>query len=152
MTNWDLRFLEIAATISGWSKDPSTQVGAVCVDKHRRIASTGYNGFPVGACDSQDRLENREVKYKYVLHAEENCILNARHNLNGCTMYITHPPCLLCCGRMRQAGIERVVWISPTPDFANRWDRLSTNDYLEELGIIWSEYNRDNILYIRPTY
>jgi dCMP deaminase len=43
---WDLRFLTLAKTVSTWSKDPSTKVGAVIVDKNRRVVSLGYNGFP----------------------------------------------------------------------------------------------------------
>ncbi|MCG8123835.1 MAG: cell division protein DedD, partial [Candidatus Thiodiazotropha taylori] len=32
MTKWDTRFLGLAAYISAWSKDPSSQVGAVITD------------------------------------------------------------------------------------------------------------------------
>ena len=40
---WDLRFLDMSQLISSWSKDPSTQVGAVIVDSNNRVESVGYN-------------------------------------------------------------------------------------------------------------
>ena len=32
LKKWDLRFLEMARNAAGWSKDPSTKVGAIIVD------------------------------------------------------------------------------------------------------------------------
>lgn len=46
MSKWDSRFMDLARLVAGWSKDPSTQVGAVIVDPDKRIVSTGFNGFP----------------------------------------------------------------------------------------------------------
>ena len=43
---WHKHFIEVAKLTSNLSKDPSTQVGAVVVDRDRRILATGYNGFP----------------------------------------------------------------------------------------------------------
>ena len=54
---WDLRFLELARHISDWSKDPSTKVGCVVVGPDREIRSTGFNGFPRGIKDDDDRLQ-----------------------------------------------------------------------------------------------
>jgi phosphotransferase system enzyme I (PtsP) len=70
MANWDVRFLELASHIAGWSKDPSTQVGCVVVGPDREIRSTGFNGFPRGIEDAVERLANREMKYPLVCHAE----------------------------------------------------------------------------------
>ena len=68
---WDLRFIELAKHISGWSKDPSTKVGCVVVGEDREIRSTGFNGFPRGIDDNPERLANRETKYPLICHAEE---------------------------------------------------------------------------------
>jgi dCMP deaminase len=43
---WDARFLDLARHVATWSRDPSTQTGAVIVRPNRTIASVGYNGFP----------------------------------------------------------------------------------------------------------
>lgn len=107
---WDLRFLDLAKLISGWSKDPSTKVGAVIVDGDNRVVSIGYNGFPIGIDDDDDRLNNRELKYKMIIHAECNALMFANTNLVGYTMY-TYPfmPCPKCASMIIQSGITRVV-------------------------------------------
>lgn len=46
--DWDEYFLNIAKTVAERSKDPSTKVGAVIIDKHRRPVSFGYNGLIQG--------------------------------------------------------------------------------------------------------
>jgi hypothetical protein len=48
---WDARFLELAKLVATWSKDPSTQVGAVIVDPHQRVISLGLHGFPQRIAD-----------------------------------------------------------------------------------------------------
>jgi dCMP deaminase len=117
---WHKRFLELAELVSTWSKDPSSKVGAVIVDKYNRIVSTGYNGFPVGVNDSKDRLDNRDVKYKMILHAEENAIMFAKQNLEGCSLYVTNlPPCSHCAALIIQSGIKNVY--TPQKDIPDRW-------------------------------
>ena len=59
---WDRRFLDLAAHIATWSKDPSTKVGCVVVGSDREIRSTGFNGFPRGISDDADRLQDRSKK------------------------------------------------------------------------------------------
>ena len=106
---WHKRFLEMAKLISTWSKDPSTQVGSVIVDKNRRIISTGYNGFAVGVHDDNERLENRELKYPLTLHAEENALSFARQDLKDCVLYVYGlPPCAHCASLIIQSGIKQV--------------------------------------------
>ena len=107
---WHKRFLEIAEFISTWSKDPSTKVGAVIADKDNRIVSTGYNGFPKSVKDTLERYKNRDVKYKIILHAEENAIAYAKRDLTDCTLYISGlPPCAHCASLIIQSGVKRVV-------------------------------------------
>jgi len=115
---WHRRFLYLAQHISTWSKDPSTQVGAVIADR-KRVVSVGYNGFPKGIRDDF-RLENRDRKYSMILHAEDNALMFANRNIEGCTLY-TYPffPCSKCAARYIQCGISKVVSIEgKTP---KRW-------------------------------
>lgn len=106
---WDLRFLELAKLIGSWSKDPSTQVGAVIVDENKRIISVGYNGFPQGVNDDE-RLNDRNTKYNIIVHGEINAILFANKSVRGCTLYtIPFEPCPRCAGLIIQSGIKRVV-------------------------------------------
>lgn len=118
---WDFRFMEMADLVATWSKDPSTQVGCVLVDQNRHIIATGYNGFPRGVEDREDRLNNREQKYMLIMHAEANAILQAAAPTAGATAYITHRPCAGCTGILIQAGIKRVVTRPPADGFAERF-------------------------------
>tara|TARA_X000000950_G_scaffold289508_1_gene414490 strand:+ start:8192 stop:8635 length:444 start_codon:yes stop_codon:yes gene_type:complete len=135
---WDDRFLDIAREISTWSKDPSRKIGAIAV-RDRKILATGYNGFPKGIEDTPSRLNIREIKYQYVVHAEMNCIYNAAENgvsLRDSTLYIFGlPVCGDCALGIIQSGIKRVVAHSiGTPD---RWKEAigKTNEVFEEAGI-----------------
>jgi dCMP deaminase len=92
------------------SKDPSTKVGAVIIDEKRRIVSIGYNGFARGVEDTIERLEDRELKYRMIIHAERNALMFANRSVDGCTLY-TWPfqPCTVCAALVIQSGIKRVV-------------------------------------------
>ena len=113
MTNWDKRFLKLAKHISEWSKDPSTKVGCVVVGPDRELRSTGFNGLPRGIEDNEQRLNNREIKYPLICHAEENAIMHAARigiSLKGCTAYVTWPPCTRCARSLIQAGVSTIVY------------------------------------------
>jgi len=111
--DWDTRFLDLAEHISAWSKDPSKKIGAVAVGAQRQILAQGYNGFPRGIDDTTDRYDNREEKYKLVVHAEMNVIYNASYNgvsLNGSTLYVHGlPVCSDCAKGIIQVGVKNVI-------------------------------------------
>jgi dCMP deaminase len=117
---WDRRFLDMAKLVSSWSKDPSTKVGAVITDDENRIISVGYNGFPREVIDNESRLNDRELKYQVIIHAEMNAIMFANKSLKGCTLY-TYPfePCSKCASVIIQSGIKRVV---SYPNCKDRWE------------------------------
>lgn len=133
-TKWDERFIELAKMVGSWSKDPSTQVGAVIVDEKNRIVSVGYNGFPQKISDNE-RLKDRQTKYNVIVHAEANSILFANRDLSGCTIY-TYPfqPCSSCSGLIIQSGIKRVVTVKCDND---RWrkDFITAETMLVEAGV-----------------
>lgn len=78
-----------------------------------QIISQGFNGFPRGVHDYEERYEDRETKYKYVVHAEANAIYNAIHNganPSGATIYVHGlPVCHECAKAIIQTGISRVI-------------------------------------------
>ena len=89
LDKWDERYLSLAAEVATWSKDPSTQVGAVTVGSKKEVLSQGFNGFPRGIHDTDERYNDRETKYKFVVHAEMNAIYNATYSgasLDGATL------------------------------------------------------------------
>jgi dCMP deaminase len=119
-TNWDLRFMQLADHIAQWSKDRSTKVGAVIVVDKNPV-SMGYNGFPRGCNDDLEERHARPAKYDWVLHAEENAIMNAaRHGQKtlGSDMYVNWFPCSKCAGMIVNAGIKR-IFCDREPDFNN---------------------------------
>lgn len=132
---WNKWFLGLAQYVSTASKDPSTKVGAVIVDEDRRIVSCGYNGLPRGVEDSFERLTNRDIKYKMIVHAERNALLFARGPVKGCTLY-TYPmmPCATCCSMVIQAGIKTVI--APKSDNP-RWqeDMAMSMQLFKEAGV-----------------
>lgn len=124
---WRDRYWDIAKSVASWSKDPSRKIGAVAVDPVKKIIlSTGYNGFPRGIDDHESRLDDRETKYKFVVHAEANAIYNATYSgvsLDGADLYVYGlPVCNECAKGIIQVGIKRVL--------------ILTNDEIPE---IWTE-------------
>ena len=93
------------------SKDPSTKVGA-CVANGKKLISIGYNGFSSKVEDKNEWLEDRETKYKLVIHAEINALLNCRERsmLENATLYV-YPlfPCSSCAAVLSNSGIKRIV-------------------------------------------
>ena len=76
-----------------------------------------YNGFPRGVNDIKKRLEDREEKLRYVVHAEMNCIYNASLtgvSLKGAELYVFGlPVCSECAKGVVQVGISRVNMCYP---------------------------------------
>jgi dCMP deaminase len=119
---WDRRFLALAAHVATWSKDPSSQVGAVIVRPDKSIASLGFNGFPRGLSDDEALYNDRESKYARVVHAEMNAVLSAHEPVRGFTLYCSHPVCERCAVHLIQTGLARVVWPDDVAfSFQERW-------------------------------
>jgi len=115
VADWDSRFLDMARLVSSWSKDPSTQVGAV-ITRGKFVVSLGFNGHPKGVKDSPERLENREVKYRTIIHAEMNAIAQAAKNgasIKEGAIYITHTPCIHCLKVLVNTGLKEIYYEKP---------------------------------------
>ena len=114
---WGNKYIKLSKQISTWSKDPSTKVGAVVVGCDGQLLSQGYNGFPRGIKDSDERLNDRDRKYELVVHAEMNAIYNASLNgvsLKDSTLYVYGLPiCNECAKGIIQVGIKKVVSLRP---------------------------------------
>lgn len=141
-TKWPIRFMNMAKMVSTWSKDPSSKIGAVAVNDERNILATGYNGFPKGIADTDDRLNDRDEKYPRIVHAEMNALMNALYNgvsLKGATLYVYGlPVCSDCTKCVIQAGVKS-LWImlpsDSTPEkWTDMWNRQSM-PMLMEAGV-----------------
>ena len=134
MSKWSERFMALAEHVATWSKDPSTQVGCVIVDKQNRVVSLGFNGFPRGVKDDALRYATRETKLLFVAHAERNALDNAPLSVEGCTLYSPLLPCNECAKSIIQKGIKKVISYEPPEEREHfHWD--ITRKMFQEAGV-----------------
>ena len=134
----DKYFAEIAAVVAKRSTCPRRSVGAVIVDEHGYILSTGYNGLPKGfehcvdnpcpgaSCPSGTGLELCEA-----LHAEQNAIARLREPLSAKILYCTTAPCISCTKLALATSIDRIVFSSDYP--------TSGKALWEKAGKVWEQ-------------
>lgn len=126
VNKWYQRYMDLAEQVSTWSKDPNTKVGAVIVGSKGQILTQGYNGFPRRIKDTDNRLEDRETKLKFVVHAEMNAIFNATYSgvsLDGSTLYVYGLPiCSECAKGIIQVGIKKVVIQTESIALRPQWE------------------------------
>lgn len=102
---------------------------AIAVGEQRNQVAWGYNGFPPGIADTEERLSNRETKLLLTLHAEVNALANAPFPVH--TLYVTHRPCTGCAVRVLAARtVKRVVYVRDAV-FEARW--VTDPDYTKML-------------------
>jgi len=91
------------------SVDPSTRVGAIVITQRRNEHYYGVNKLTPGIIID---LSNRELKYKYIEHAERDAIFKATmagESLLGATMYCPWAACCDCARAIILSGIQEVV-------------------------------------------
>ena len=131
---WDLRFMQAALLVRSWSKDPSTQVGAI-ISHGNALRATGFNGFPPGINDDRAEYWERPDKYDRISHAEENAINFAhKHGVScrDCTIHVPKHPCAACARRIISVGMVEVVTLSPYKDESGFFDRWSSSIHSAE--------------------
>jgi len=134
MTDWNKRFLDLAGHVAGWSKDPSTKVGAVIVNDDKQVLGLGYNGFPRGVHDCEERYNDRNLKLQFVAHAERNALDNAA-DVRGATLYSTLFPCTDCAKGIIQRGIRCVVTTQPNEVQSKRFNFETSKIMFDEAGV-----------------
>lgn len=127
------------------------QVGAVIVDVHNKIKSTGYNGTPSGVISCLEkgkcyRVENNipsGTRYETCqsIHAEQNAIIQAGEAtcLGGSIYIYGHDQvCILCKRFIIQAGLKDVylqknenspIMHFKVEDFRNELNNSQTAEY-----------------------
>lgn len=128
------------------SRYPGTKVGAVLVDTQARsLLSTGYNDLVRGQPHLSQLYQDREACLARTAHAEANALDRARYLPAECTLYITHPPCAVCAGRIAGLPAIKSVVISPDIDhaFLSRWaSNLKISiDILRKCGVYFYTIN-----------
>lgn len=105
----DIWWLGLAKYVATASKDPSTKVGCVILDKEGKLISIGHNRFVKGTLDFPALYEDKQIKYARMIHAETDAIIRAPNKAH--TLYCTHQVCQQCMMLAIEKGIKRVVYI-----------------------------------------
>lgn len=112
--------LKIASVVAERSTCLRHHIGAIAV-RGKHILATGYNGAAAGlkdclelGClrDEQGIPSGERHEICRAIHAEQNVIIQAALHgvsLEGCTIYCTHTPCVLCAKMLVNACISRFV-------------------------------------------
>lgn len=84
-------------------------VGAVIV-KNDKIVSKAYN----------KREKTKDVtKHAEIIAISKACKKLKNWRLDGCTLYVTMEPCMMCCGAIEQSRITKIVYGTKNNNFGN---------------------------------
>ena len=122
-------YMDTAIRFSECSTAERLKVGCIAV-KDNKIISIGYNGTP-NRCSSGVCEDGNNKTLPYVVHAEINMIsklAKGTESSEGCTVFITHSPCMECAKLMYQSGISKVYYNKEYRD-------TSGIDFLKTYGI-----------------
>ena len=127
----------LAQQVSRFSHDSESRVGSILVHKQTgAVLATGYNGFVRGA-DDVKLPSKRPEKYPYMIHSEQNLLLNAaRHGVStdNCYLVCTLSPCINCLRFAWQAGIDTIYFKEYYRDFKESYN-------MRDLSIVTKELN-----------
>ncbi len=136
---WDDYFMLLAQAAALKSKDTRQVVGCVVVGPYNNILTTGFNGFPRGVQETDERMQDKSTKLLFIAHAERNAMDQAaRHgiSLHGASMFVTKHPCNECAKSIIQAGIRRVVCPPLSPDSSWSESAKLAKTMLDEAEIV----------------
>jgi dCMP deaminase len=107
---WAMQIAEVSASRS---EDPHLKVGAVALDCDNRLVGASYNGLMPHFIPPPGFWDDRDLKSKFMIHAEQNlCSLFKR---SDCVMavYVTTCPCPACFKTLISYGIQQVYYREP---------------------------------------
>jgi tRNA(Arg) A34 adenosine deaminase TadA len=101
--HWMGRALRLAREGAALGEVP---VGAVVVDAEGRLLGQGFNQ-PIGAHDPTAHAE--------IVALRQAAKEAGNYRLPGSTLYVTLEPCLMCCGALVHARVQRLVYGAKEP-------------------------------------
>jgi dCMP deaminase len=126
-------FMKTAKVFSECSTAKRLKVGCIAV-KDNKIISIGYNGTPNNWDNRCESDENQTLPE--VLHAETNMIAKLARTgggSEGCSVFITHSPCMECSKLLYQSGVQHVYY---EMEYRSR----EGIDFLKKVGIHIEQY------------
>lgn len=99
--------------------------------KYRELGKHGYdselNGLPLPYCFKSlhnEFEENKNQVHTRSLHAEENAMLQIARfggeGLENGIIYVTASPCELCCKKLYQIGVRKIIYIDEYPGISRQ--------------------------------
>jgi tRNA(adenine34) deaminase len=111
------------------AKKNEIPVGAVIVAPDGNIIARAYNKVEVNNC---------QTGHAEILAIQKACKKIGDWRLNGCSIYVTLEPCLMCAGLISLSRLEKVVFGANSPIFGTGSLTNNTNlvhNYLKKLNI-----------------
>lgn len=148
--SWDEYFLMLAFDVSRRSEDPDVKHGAIIVNKYNHIIGTGYNGPIKGSKNSVIPFHIRDEKRKWMIHAEENAMLNVTQNPSergsDCKIYVTGHPCNNCLQRLINFGIKKIIIADRMGSITDNEETLKMKKQLVKMsGVKIKKFSTSNI-------
>lgn len=101
-------------------------IGAIVVSKDGVIIGRGYNRMEAAKC----QLAHAEARA-----IAQACKKNGDWRLNGCTIYVTLEPCLMCIGLIQLSRVDNIVYGAPSPLFGSVINVVALPSYAKQLRI-----------------
>jgi dCMP deaminase len=102
--------INIAKQCAKRSEDLHKKVGCCIMNKEGRVLSTGYNGLlPKVTMDDNFWLD-RDLRRKYVIHAEINALSRVKREEEPYILATTLLPCSACASNIVSYGIKKVIY------------------------------------------
>lgn len=106
-------------------------IGALIVDETGKVIGRGYNKIESKKC--QDA-------HAEVIAIRKACKKKATWRLNGCWIYVTLEPCLMCLGLIRLSRVEGIFYAAPSPEYGaftgqQRRGALFSKELIVECGV-----------------
>lgn len=100
----------LSDNIAKISEDPYTKVGAIVLNKEGRVLSLGYNGLAPKKNVSKEFWKNRDIRRKYMIHAEMNALSCISRYDNPYYLYVNLLPCGYCANLIASYNIKEVFY------------------------------------------
>lgn len=107
--------MALAHVASLRSEDPYRKVGAVAFDFDNRVIGTAYNGLAPGFNADHEFWLDRDIRRKFMLHAEVNlCSLFTRGTVK--LVACTTKPCTSCAQMLAAYGVKEIYFRDDYPE------------------------------------
>jgi dCMP deaminase len=143
----DSVLLDLARNQSEFSTDPNTKIGCVILTSGNYLVP-GFNTIPAPLTGNEKyngMLDDRESKYKVIVHAEMNAIyfaIRSNIDIRGSTVYVYGlPVCHECAKALISVDVGRVVALVPPRNKKktenSKWDESCklASEFFEEAGV-----------------